>query len=414
MSALREPSTGSRRRRAAVATILTGLLAACATTPIAAPTPTLSSGTGAATTSAGASVTAAPSPVASPTATPEQSASPGADACLRAAAALPLQKQVGQLFMVAIQPGTSPQRVVSTGAGSIILLGDWSGRAPTATQVEAMTRAVPGLLVATDQEGGQVQRLKGTGFDTIPNAVAQAAMGDAALASAADKWGTQLWAAGVRYNLAPVADVVPAAKTSSNQPIGALKRGYGSDPAVVSARVSAFVTGMEGASIATSLKHFPGLGEVTGNTDFTSATDAVTTRTSPSLAAFKAGIEAGASSVMVSSAVYSKIDPGVPAVFSPVIVTDMLRGDLGFTGVVISDDLGAAKSVSGVAPADRAVRFFAAGGDLLINADLAIQPAMNDAVVKRATTDPAFAKQVTQSAARVLALKESVGLSVCS
>ncbi|HPZ50090.1 MAG TPA: glycoside hydrolase family 3 N-terminal domain-containing protein, partial [Propionibacteriaceae bacterium] len=239
-------------------------------------------------------------------------------------------------------------------------------------------------------------------------------MGDAALASAAEKWGTQLWAAGVRYNLAPVADVVPAAKTSSNQPIGALKRGYGSDPAVVSARVSAFVTGMEGASIATSLKHFPGLGEVTGNTDFTSATDAVTTRTSPSLAAFKAGIEAGASSVMVSSAVYSKIDPGVPAVFSPVIVTDMLRGDLGFTGVVISDDLGAAKSVSGVAPADRAVRFVAAGGDLLINADLAIQPAMTDAVVTRATTDPAFAKQVTQSAARVLALKESVGLSVCS
>ena len=210
---------------------------------------------------------------------------------LRIITALSLEKQVGQLFMVGVTPGQGTQRVVAVGVGSIILLGTWTGgRAATAAQVEAFTRAVPGLLVATDQEGGVVQRLKGTGFDTIPNAPAQAALGDEALGQAADRWATQLWAAGVRYNLAPVADVVPTAKLTTNQPIGVLKRGYGSDAATVGARVAAFVTGMERASVATSLKHFPGLGEVTGNTDFTSATDSVTTRTSASIASFRAGI----------------------------------------------------------------------------------------------------------------------------
>ena len=402
------------RRRAALAALSASVLAACGGPGVAGGAGTASSAqpTGSATPTSAPPTSAPPTAdTAAPTHAPS---SPGAASCTEEAAALSLEKQVGQLFMVGVTPGQGTQRVVAAGVGSIILLGTWTGgRAATAAQVEAFTRAVPGLLVATDQEGGVVQRLKGTGFDTIPNAPAQAALGDEALGQAADRWATQLWAAGVRYNLAPVADVVPTAKLTTNQPIGVLKRGYGSDAATVGARVAAFVTGMERASVATSLKHFPGLGEVTGNTDFTSATDSVTTRTSASIASFRAGIAAGASSVMVSSAVYSKIDPGVPAVFSKLIVTEMLRGDLGFTGVAISDDLGAAESVSGVSPGDRAVRFFAAGGDLLINADVTLQAAMTDAVLKRAKADPAFARQVTTSAARVLALKASLGIGSC-
>ena len=355
------------RRRAALAALSASVLAACGGPGVAGGAGAASSAqpTGSATPTS-APPTSAP-PTADTAAPTHAASSPGAASCTEEAAALSLEKQVGQLFMVGVTPGQGTQRVVAAGVGSIILLGTWTGgRAATAAQVEAFTRAVPGLLVATDQEGGVVQRLKGTGFDTIPNAPAQAALGDEALGQAADRWATQLWAAGVRYKL------------TTNQPIGVLKRGYGSDAATVGARVAAFVTGMERASVATSLKHFPGLGEVTGNTDFTSATDSVTTRTSASIASFRAGIAAGASSVMVSSAVYSKIDPGVPAVFSKLIVTEMLRGDLGFTGVAISDDLGAAESVSGVSPGDRAVRFFAAGGDLLINADVTLQAAMTE------------------------------------
>ncbi len=399
-------------RRLVPLALAVALVAACATAPVqrASSAPT----SAAPLTSAAPALTTTPSPLA--TAATPSAATPSDDrpACLQQAAALPLPRQVGLLFMVAVMPGTSPQRVAGLGVGSVILLGDWtSGQAATRAQVEAMTRAVPGLLVATDQEGGVVQKVKGAGIDTIPNAVAQSALGDQALTAAATRWAVQLWGSGVRYNLAPVADVVPAAKVGTNQPIGVLKRGYGADPTLVSARVAAYVTGMQGSSVATSLKHFPGLGEVTGNTDFTVATDSVTTRTSASLEPFRAGIKAGAASVMVSSAIYTRIDPGVPAVFSRVIVTDLLRGDLGFTGVVISDDLGAAKSVSAIAPGERAVRFFAAGGDLLINADPSLQAAMSDAVAKRAASDPAFARQVTAAAGRVLALKSSVGIGAC-
>ncbi len=399
-------SPGGRRRLAALVMAVSLLMTSCARSgPVSSPSSASAPG---------------PTPVSdalgtnSPSAPSAASATPAVASCRQEAAALPVATQVGQLFMVSVAPGTSPQRVANLGVGSVILLGDWdNGQAATRAEVEAMTRAVPTLLVATDQEGGLVQKVKGSGIDTIPNAVAQAAMGDEALTAAATKWGVQLWGAGVRYNLAPVADVVPAAKIATNQPIGQLKRGYGSDPAVAGARVSAFVAGMKGSSIATSLKHFPGLGEVIGNTDFTTATDAVTTRTSPTLEPFRAGIQAGASSVMVSSAIYTQIDPGVPAVFSTVILTEMLRGDLGFTGVVISDDLGAAKSVAHVPASERAVRFVAAGGDLLINADPSLQPAMTEAVVKRVAADPAFAAKVTAAAGRVLALKSSVGIGTC-
>lgn len=304
--------------------------------------------------------------------------------CETVAAAMARRQRVGELFMVAVEATASPaegaRAARAAGVGSVVLLGtSRAGIASVAALTSGIRAAVPGVLVATDQEGGTVQRLQGEGFETIPSAARQASLSDADLRAAASRWGGQLAAAGVRYDLAPVADVVPAGKVGSNAPIGQLNRGYGSDPAAVGAKAAAFVSGMRAAGVATSLKHFPTLGEVTGNTDYTPATDTVTTRTSPAVRAFVPGIVAGAQSVMVSSAVYTRIDPGVPAVFSRVVVTEMLRGDLGFTGVVISDDLGVAASVASVAPADRALRFFAAGGDLLINADPAKQAARRPA-----------------------------------
>ena len=98
-------------------------------------------------------------------------------------------------------------------------------------------------------------------------------------------------------------------------------------------------------------KHFPGLGRVTGNTDTTAGvTDTVTTRTSTDITPFRAAISAGAHLLMVSSAYYSRIDASHPAVFSPTVIRGMIRGDLGFTGVVISDDLGNAKQVAAWSP----------------------------------------------------------------
>ncbi|MFD0867427.1 glycoside hydrolase family 3 N-terminal domain-containing protein, partial [Tessaracoccus lubricantis] len=233
------------------------------------------------------------------------------------------------------------------------------------------------------------------------------------LRAAATEWAEQLRAAGVRYDLAPVADVVPEAKRSSNEPIGKLQRDYGSDPERVSESVVGFVEAMQSAGIATSVKHFPGLGEVTTNTDFGAAEDTDTTADSANLAPFRAAIEAGVDSVMVSSAVFTRIDPDNEGVFSRAVITDMLRDELGFDGVVIADDLGAAASVKSVAPGERALRFFEAGGDLVINANPSVMRPMVTATLERADEDAEFADQVVESTSRVLRLKSSVGLVDC-
>jgi beta-N-acetylhexosaminidase len=268
-------------------------------------------------------------------------------------------------------------------------------------------------MIAADQEGGSVQRLKGTGFDSIPSAVQQAKLSDRRLAAEAKTWGQQLQSAGITANLAPVADVVPRSMIGRNEPIGQLRRGYGSDPVLVAAKVRAFVSGMASAGVATSLKHFPGLGRVRGNTDFRSdVVDTVTRRGDPALAGFSSGVEAGADMVMVSSATYSKLDPKHRAVFSPTVLRSMIRGDLDFTGVIISDDL-AASAMRDVSAGSRVARFVAAGGDLAIIGDPATAEVAADAVVVRARQNPAFAKLVAASATRVAELKQRHGLADC-
>jgi glycoside hydrolase family 3 domain protein len=269
------------------------------------------------------------------------------------------------------------------------------------------------LLIAVDQEGGQVQRLKGQGFSNIPPAIKQGALAEGQLRTQAQTWGKELADIGIHYDLAPVADVVPKDKQGSNAPIGKLNRNFGNDVAGVGSSVVEFTQGMQDAGVATSLKHFPGLGEVTVNTDHGVAKDTDITVDDESLETFRKGIEAGADSVMISSAIFTRIDPDQEGVFSKKIVTDMLRGDLGFQGVAISDDLGAAVAVGEVKPGDRAVRFFAAGGDLLINADPKLMDEMLEATVAWAAKDPGNADRLAESAGRVLALKESAGILTC-
>jgi beta-N-acetylhexosaminidase len=113
---------------------------------------------------------------------------------------------------------------------------------------------------------------------------------------------------------------------------------------------------------------------------------------------------------MVSTAIYTRIDPNGPAAFSPTIVTGMLRHDLGFHGVIISDDLGISKQVSGRSVGDRAVDFVAAGGDIVLTVDASQAPAMTAALLARAKRDPKFKAQVDAAALRVLQAKQARGL----
>lgn len=400
-----------RLRSLSVAACCLALLGGCA-----ASVPTLAPSTLPPTTTA--PPTSATTPTASEPETTDASPTPPLEQCLDDAAALSLEARIGQLMMVGVEgdlDAAERRAITDSQVGSVVLLG---AQDQGAKELAVVTSRIADLnpdasiLVAADQEGGAVQRLTGWGFGRMPSASRQARLSDAELREAARTWGSAMVRGGVPLNLAPVADVVPASKRRSNAPIGKLGRGYGSDPAVVRAKTAAVIAGLEDAGVAATVKHFPGLGEVVGNTDHTAGVvDRVTTVHSASLKPFRAAVDGGVGAVMVSSATYTRIDPKNRAVFSAKVI-GVLR-QWGYDGVVISDDLGAAAALKSVPASQRAVRFLAAGGDLVINANPGLTAGMVAGVKKRARADAAFDQELTASVTRVLALKEKVGLYDC-
>jgi beta-N-acetylhexosaminidase len=213
-------------------------------------------------------------------------------------------------------------------------------------------------------------------------------------------------------NLAPVMDTVPGPRAAQhNPPIGRYHREFGVTPKVVGRHGVAFLRGMSDGHVVPTAKHFPGLGRVRGNTDTRAGvTDHVTRRHDPYLRPFRAAVDAGVPAVMMSTAYYTHLDPTWPAAFSPFVVGAVLRGDLGFRGVVISDDLARAQQVASFTPAGRALRFIGAGGDIVLVVDPDPLPAMYDAVLARARTSATFRAKVDASALRVLRAKDRQGL----
>lgn len=356
-------------------------------------------------------------------ATPAVSVSPAACAA-STLAGMSLEQRVGQLFMLGIGTllGSDERSLIGDKhIGSVTFSAVVTGGRSFVQAQTAAVRALAtgtttdgvGFLIAANQEGGTVQALKGPGFSTIPSAVQQGKLGTATHRSRVAGWGRELRAAGVNVDLAPVGDVVPKAWESVNQPIGRLDRAFGRWPAVVSDHVASFIAGMDDARVLTAVKHFPGLGRVTGNTDFVSGVkDTLTTRDDPFLRPFARAVDADVAFVMVSLAVYTRIDPGEIAAFSRPIITGMLRGDLGFDGVVMSDDLSAV-AVRSVPPGARAIRWVMAGGDMLIVTGLADARAMAGALVTRARAKPGFRDRVDAAALRVLQAKGRLGLLSC-
>ena len=331
-----------------------------------------------------------------------------------------LDERAAQLVMTPLAAGTDPSAIRALIAdehvGSVILMGNWtSGVAGVREATEMLQSYADGptrVLVATDQEGGLVQHLQGPGFETMPSEVTQGTMALADLQAASRGWGEQLHMAGVHVDLAPCVDTVTIDR-ASNAPVGALDRDYGLDAAGNAQHAAAFVEGLRAAGVGAAAKHFPGLGAVTGNTDFTTdgIVDTTTTRNGPEVQAFAQAIRAAdPGMVMISLATYTAIDPDEPAAFSPTVIDGMLRGDIGYGGVVISDSL-SASAVSAIAPAELGVRLVQAGGDLACVNDPAFTQPILDGLRARARGDAAFAERVTQSARRVVALKLALGLA---
>ena len=379
-----------------------------------------SSSAGGSSSSAKPKAPAPASPSTTPSPTASATASAAATATDGALAGWSLEEKVGQLMMVGVDaqaPKQSSNEAVDTHhVGNIFIAGrTTAGSQATQKVISSFTSKVgPGtthatpMLVATDQEGGEVQVLSGSGFSEIPSAMDQSTQSRDQLVAAARTWGKELADVGVNMNLAPVVDLVDIPRPTTNEPIGKWGREYGHDAATVSSQAGAFAEGMQASKVIPTYKHFPGLGRVTANTDTSAGVvDSTTNRsTDAAVGVFANAIAAGAQVIMVSSATYTLIDASAPAVFSSKIVTEMLRTEMGFSGVVITDDVSAAAQVQGVAAGDRAVQAIRAGCDIVLaSADPTVAADMVKAIIAAAQSDPAFAARVDESATRVLALK---------
>lgn len=383
--------------------------------PITIPTPTPVTSS-ADTSPRDLGTTAMPSPSATPSAVP-------LDAAHRQLATMSRKEKIGQVLMVGV-PATGSNSadlsiITRNALGNVFLKGRSSrGSAATGEVVERINTAiVKGTAaeitpyVATDQEGGNVQVLRGAGFSTLPTALVQGSWDATTLTHRATKWGKELAAVGINLNLAPVADTVSSASFApSNGPIGQWKREYGYTPKAVSRASQAFTKGMGAAGVDSVIKHFPGLGRVTQNTDIVkNVIDTKTTRNDPYLEPFRAGIAAGNEWVMVSNSYYSKIDAKNIAPFSSTIMRGMLREDLGFTGVIISDDMCDATQLSPWGYATRAVRFFEAGGTMMLCVNAGKLDQISDALAEQAKKDPGFARLIDAAALKVLEAKQDEG-----
>jgi beta-N-acetylhexosaminidase len=335
------------------------------------------------------------------------------------------EQRIGQLFMIGMTDDQLTASIRSAIAtyhfGSVLFARRTSAgvdavRAVSeAVQAQASATATGGVrfFVAANQEGGQVQALSGPGFDAMPSALAQGGLSTAQLRASAAHWGAQLLAGGVNLDLAPIGDVVPPGTDAQNAPIGRYDREYAHDPATAGSHVAAFVAGMRDAGVGTTAKHFPGLGRVVGNTDFTAdVVDGVTTRHDAYLQPFARAIAAGVPFVMISEATYPQIDPDHMGVFSNTVINGMLRGDLGFHGVVISDSLGST-AVASMPPADRAIGFLNAGGDMIVLNQLDQAIAMVRAVQALAAKEQWFRDRIENATWHVLRAKEAAGLIDC-
>lgn len=238
-----------------------------------------------------------------------------------------------------------------TVAGVILFSRNFASRAQVAELSSAIRDAAPRpQLLCVDQEGGRVQRFR-DGYHALPSLEGFGRLferdREAALRLAREHaWlmASEIRATGVDLSFAPVVDL-----GRGNRAIG--DRAFHAEPAIVAEFTRAYVAGMHDAGMAATLKHFPGHGSVLEDTHFDDAVDPrpLETLRAEDLVPFVAGIDAGADAVMMAHVKYPAVAPE-PAGYAPRWIKDILRTEMGFRGVVFSDDIGmaAAESAGGI------------------------------------------------------------------
>jgi beta-N-acetylhexosaminidase len=204
-------------------------------------------------------------------------------------------------------------------------------------QAFASEAGIPPLAISIDQEGGPVARL-GPPFSVFPG---NRAIGDARSDAAAREFGTttarELKGVGINMDFAPVLDVVPEGLDSSVM----ADRVFGSSPDLVAGLGNAVIETLQGNGVAATAKHFPGIGRtvVDSHIDLPFLDTKEDVLKTTDFVPFQAAIDVGVEAVMLSHIVYNDLDPTWPAGLSSIIAKDLLRGDMGFTGVTVTDDL---------------------------------------------------------------------------
>jgi beta-N-acetylhexosaminidase len=276
--------------------------------------------------------------------------------------------------------------------------------------VKTLRGASPGkLIVSIDQEGGQASRLNpDNGFPATRSQQQIGAINNAATTTAwAQQLAGELTQIGAGLNYAPVVDLNV---NPSSPAIGALQRSFSADPNIVVANASLEVDAHRAAGVHTVLKHFPGIGSTTTNTDFGIA-DVSGTWKPIELEPYRQLIASGkADSIMAGHVLNKQLDPSRPASLSPAMVHDVLRGQLGWQGPVVSDDMQAAAITQQYGAAQAAAMALAAGLDLLVYAnqqvyDPNVLTQTVDTVVGLVKSGQLTEAQIDQSVARVDTLR---------
>jgi beta-N-acetylhexosaminidase len=233
-------------------------------------------------------------------------------------------------------------------------------------QLRSLTRQLrehnPDVLIAVDEEGGIVTRLEAATGTSYPGNAALGVVDDVAVTrQVAQSIGVMLADGGLNLDLAPVADL---SSPDANPVIGV--RSFGAEPARVAAHTAAFVTGVQASMVAACAKHFPGQGRAAADShlELPAVRGTLEQLRRADLVPFRAAIEAGVRSVMTAHIVYPDIDD-VPATRSRRLLDGVLRRELGFDGVVITDALSMGAIGDGAGTAAGAIRALAAGADLL-------------------------------------------------
>jgi beta-N-acetylhexosaminidase len=323
-----------------------------------------------------------------------------------------LRDQIAQTVMMGLDgPAPSPEekRLIEQGIGGVILF-ERNCRHPAQVaelidNLQEIARSKgPGipLSIAIDQEHGPVTRIK-EGITPFPSAGNMGKMGESDLVRRAARIiGRELALMGITMNLAPVADLL---LHPQNRVIG--KRSYGRDPHIVGAMVVAAVEGLQAAGVAACAKHFPGHGATA--TDSHKALPTLERSREElekaELIPFQMAVRAEVAAVMPGHLLCPALDPQLPATLSPAILQGLLRKDLGFDGLVLSDDLAMNALASWGTIEQRGIAAFKAGVDFLLNAKGTVQGLL-DALKKGLATGEILAQRAEEALARIKQLKQ--------